>query len=198
MFTSDDTFLRGFFRAVGFAPLLFMAAANSPAQTKPQGLVSQPNQTDSALTAQIRKVFASISDNTLKAAREMPEASYGLKPASGARSFGELVAHIANVQSTLCGSMNGDKAVKTLAKNETKDTIVKGLITSIGACQGAFDELSAENMNTMVDTPSGKLTHLAALVYIVTHESEEYGQLAMHLRLNKLSPPTSDDAKGAL
>jgi len=50
----------------------------------------------------------------------------------------------------------------------------------------------------MVETPSGKLTHLAALVYIVTHESEEYGQMAIYLRLNKLTPPTSDDVKGAL
>jgi uncharacterized damage-inducible protein DinB len=140
----------------------------------------------------------SISDSTLKAAREMPEQLYSFRPADGARTFGALVAHLANVQSTLCGSMNGEKTAKTPAKNESKDSIVTGLSASMGACRRAFDELSAENINTMVDTPSGKLTHLAALIYIVTHESEEYGQMAIYLRLNKLTPPTSDDAKGAL
>ena len=133
-----------------------------------------------------------------KAAREMPEQLYSFKPADGTRTFGALVAHLANVQSTLCGSMNGEKAVKTPAKNESKDSIITGLSASISACRRAFDELSAENMNTMVDTSSRKLTHLAALIYIVTHESEEYGQLAIYLRLNKLTSPTSDDAKGAL
>jgi len=143
-------------------------------------------------------VFVSISDNTLKAAREMPEGLYAFKPADGTRNFGQLVAHLANVQSTLCGSMNGEKTVKTPAKNESKESIITGLSASIGACRRAFDELSAENINVMVETPSGKLTHLAALVYIVTHESEEYGQMAIYLRLNKLTPPTSDDVKGAL
>jgi len=181
-----------------FLGLTFIAAAPSWAQSNPQGITPQPNQTDSKLTAETRRAFVSISDNIVKAARQMPEASYSFKPADGTRTFGELVAHIANVQSTLCGSMNGNKAVKTPAKNESKDSIVKGLVASVGACESAFDELSAENANTIVETPAGKLTHLAALIYIITHESEEYGQLAIYLRLNKMVPPSSDQAKSVL
>ena len=185
-----------FSRSIAFGFFAFAAALPSLAQTKPQGLTPQPNQTDSALTAEVRKVFLSISDNTLKAAKEMPEESYGFKPAGATRTFGELVAHIANVQSTLCANMNGDKAAKTPAVNQSKDSIVAAFTSSIGSCHAVFDELSAENINTMVDTPSGKLTHLAALVYIVTHESEEYGQLSIYLRIKNLEPPTHDDAKG--
>ena len=144
MITPNDIFLRGIPKPVVFASLLFISTAPSPAQTKPQGLTPQPNQTDSALTAQTRKVFVSISDNTLKAAREMPEGLYAFKPADGTRTFGQLVAHLANVQSTLCGSMNGEKTVKTPAKNESKESIITGLSASIGACRRAFDELSAK------------------------------------------------------
>lgn len=65
-------------------------------------------------------------------------------------------------------------------------------------CQTAFDELSAENGNKMNRDSSRNLTHLAAFVYIITHASEEYGQMAIYLRLNHLAPPTSDDTKKAV
>ena len=192
------TALEGYGRKMLLAAVCLMTATGAQAQIKPQGLTSQPNQTDSALTAETRRVFISISNNTLKAARLMPEASYGFKPGDGARTFGELVAHIANVQSTLCGNMNGQKPATMPAKHESKEAIAMALVDSVNACQIAFTELSAENANKMVDTPVGKLTHLAALVYIITHESEEYGQLEIYLRLNKIAPPTSDQAKAVL
>jgi hypothetical protein len=58
--------------------------------------------------------------------------------------------------------------------------------------------LSAEDANKMVDAPAGKMTHLAALVYVITHASEEYGQMEIYLRLNHLAPPTNDQVKRTL
>jgi uncharacterized damage-inducible protein DinB len=177
--------------------LLVMATTASPlrAQGKsPQGLTPQPNQTDSALTAETRHVFQSVSENVLKAARQMPEASYSFKPTSGVRTFGQLIAHIANVQATLCGNINGHPPA-TAGGQASKDNEIKELQASVGECEMAFAELSAENATKMVQTPTGQLTHMAALVYIISHASEEYGQLGVYLRLNHLIPPTSDEAR---
>jgi uncharacterized damage-inducible protein DinB len=162
------------------------------AQNKPQGLTSQPNQTDSALTAETRNVFVNVSTNTLKAAREMPEKLYNFKPTNGVRTFGDLVAHIADVQSTLCSNINGSKPKKA-QQNESKEVMVNALAESVNECQISFSELSAENASTLVQAPVGQVTHLVALMYIITHESEEYGQMSIYLRLNHLSPSTSDD-----
>ncbi|MGH9692277.1 MAG: DinB family protein [Candidatus Acidiferrales bacterium] len=172
--------------------LVFIAAGNLPAQNKtPQGLTSQTHQTDSALTAQTRLVFQTISANTLKATREMPEKSYSFRPISGARTFGELVAHIADVQTALCSNINGQP--EKIVSQTSKEGLIKDLVHSAVECQSAFDELSAQNENTLVQTPSGQLTHLAALIYILTHGSEEYGQMEIYLRLNHLEPPTTDE-----
>jgi uncharacterized damage-inducible protein DinB len=181
-----------------YAILILAAASCLRAQSsKPQGLTSQPNQTDSALTAETRRVFQTIEENTIKAAREMPEASYNFTPINGVRTFGELIVHIANVQSTLCSNINGNHAAKAAAR-VSKDSNLKDLENSVRECQTAFDELSAENASKMVQTPAGELTHLAALVYIITHASEEYGQLAIYLRLTHLTPPTSDQLIGTI
>ncbi len=176
--------------------LVCLAVTNvGVAQNKPQGITPQPNQTDSALTAQIRTAFQSISTSLLKAVREMPEDKYNFRPADGVRTFGELVSHIANVQQQLCENINGHGPKNVIAPT-SKENRIKALEVSNGECQIAFSELSAENANKMVKAPSGEVTHLTALVFIITHASEEYGQMSMYLRQNNLVPPTTDDVKG--
>ena len=174
---------------------LFSISALGAQVKPPQGVAPQPNQTDSALTAETRRVFLTISANLLKATREMPENSYSFKPTSDVRTFGELIAHIANVQMTLCHNINGG-ASKNRDQQASKDNLIKNLEASAGECGRAFSELSAENANKMVQTPAGQVTHLAALVYIITHASEEYGQMSIYLRLNHLTPPTTDEPSG--
>ena len=171
---------------------LLLCIVTTQAQNKPQGLTSQPNQTDSALTAETRNVFVNVSENALKAAREMPDNLYDFRPADGVRTFRELVAHIADVQSTLCSNINGSKPKKT-QQNESKEAMVKALAESVAECQVPFSELSSENASTLVQAPVGQVTHLVALMYIITHESEEYGQMSIYLRLNHLLPPATDD-----
>ncbi len=181
-----------------FAFLLTITVCSLHAQNgKPQGLTSQPNQTDSAMTAETRRVFQSVEMNVVKTAQEMPESSYTFTPVKGVRTFGETMAHIANVQATLCTNINGGKLNKASGQ-ASKDAIIKDLENSVRSCQEAFDELSAENAQKMVQTPVGQLTHIAALVYIITHASEEYGELAVYLRLNNLTPPSTDQSKKTL
>jgi uncharacterized damage-inducible protein DinB len=180
--------------------ILLLTGSVVSGQTKspsgqPQGVIPQPNQTDSALTAETRRVFQSISMNILKAAREMPANAYDFKPSSDARTFGDLLAHIAKVQTTLCDNINNHRA-KMETQPPSKDNTIKDFETSVTECEESFAELSAENINTLVEAPAGKITHLAALIYIISHASEEYGQLTIYLRLNHLEPPTSDEPKG--
>jgi hypothetical protein len=49
-----------------------------------------------------------------------------------------------------------------------------------------------------VTTPVGQQTRLGALVMVVAHNNEEYGYMAVYLRMKGLVPPSSDPrpAKG--
>ena len=73
----------------------------------------------------------------------MPESSCGFRRVAGVRTFGDLIAHIANVQSTLCGNINGHRAHKATTP-ASKDNVTKDLRSSSQECETAFDELSAQ------------------------------------------------------
>jgi uncharacterized damage-inducible protein DinB len=172
-----------------------LTAQSTQIPNSPQGLTNQPNQTDNPLMAESRRVYQAVSTNLLKAAQEMPDNLYAYKPVGTSRTFGDLIEHIARVQRELCNNLNG-KHPENRLQSGSKEGRIKDLSGSIGDCDSAFAELSAQNANVMVQAPAGRVTHLAALEYIITHASEEYGQLTMYLRLNHLMPPTSDEPSG--
>jgi hypothetical protein len=174
--------------------ILFLSAAPLLSQKQGQGLTPEPNQTDSRATAEIRQIFHNTSANLLKATREMPENLYSFTPSEGTRTFGDMVAHITDVQSTLCGNLNRD-AKRPAKLPATKQQLISDLESSIAQCEVSFAELSAQNEGTSVSTPEGAKTHIGALIYIDTHLSQEYGQLTVYLSLNHLAPPSSDMPK---
>jgi hypothetical protein len=82
-------------KLITYAILILAAASCLQAQTsKPQGLTSLPNQTDSALTAETRHVFQMIEENHDQSRPRDAEASYSFTPTKGVRTFGELIAHL--------------------------------------------------------------------------------------------------------
>jgi len=54
------------------------------------------------MTAEVTAVYKGVSANILKAAEKMPETDYAFKPAPEVRTFGQLIAHVANAQMGLC------------------------------------------------------------------------------------------------
>jgi hypothetical protein len=159
----------------------------------PQGPTTQTNQTDNALGAEARRAFQSTSEDILKVAREMPEDFYDFKPVGYAHTFGELMEHIANVQMTLCGDINGHQA-KDTPRNASKDELLKDLTASVSECDISFAELSDENASKIVEGPTGQVTHLIALVYIITDAGNEYRKMSVYPHLNHPVHPTNDQA----
>ena len=60
------------------------------------------------MTAEVTAAYKEVSANILKAAEKMPDADYGFKPAPESRTFGQLIAHVADAQMGLCGAAKGE------------------------------------------------------------------------------------------
>ena len=143
--------------------------------------------------AEIRQQFYQVTNDIRRAVDRMPESNYDFKPAAGMRSFRELVAHISDVQNEICSAVFNDRKAKFMkSKTTSKADMAEALGGSFTACYQAFAELSPENAAARVSTPMGSMTRLGALVAVVAHNNEEYGYMAVYLRLKGVVPPSSD------
>jgi hypothetical protein len=171
-----------------FLTLACAAACSLAGQTQPPA-----KQTESPATKEIREEFYAVTNNIRHAADKMPESAYSFKPAPAMRSFGELLAHVADAQAKTCGSMLQDKKAVPLTPGTSKADLTKTLAASFDECYEAFSELSAQNENQMLPTPAGGRARIAALTMVLGHDNEEYGYMAVYLRLKGLVPPSTSD-----
>ena len=129
-----------------------------------------------------------------RAAEQVPETLYGFKATSDVRSFGQLFAHIADVNYAVCSASSKEKApagsIEKIA--QTKVEIQKALAASFAFCDRAFemvnDSTGGEPLKLFGAIDS---TRLGALAFNTGHVMEIYGNVVTYMRLNKMVPPSS-------
>ncbi|MGD9902789.1 MAG: DinB family protein [Vicinamibacterales bacterium] len=139
------------------------------------------------------------------AGAQLAEGDYDFKPAPGARSFGELVAHVADTNRAFCSAIAGAREPIGTEVERTvhaKAAIVTALKASTTLCQKALATLTDATLpaprafgggalidGTQIpvrDMPAGLLVMLLA-----SHTEREYGKLTLYLRTKGQVPPTS-------
>jgi hypothetical protein len=135
--------------------------------------------------------YAAIRDNLHKMAEAMPEENYSFKPTPDIRSFGELIAHVADAQTGICGGAAGAPKRGTAAGKTSKAELVAALKESSASCDAIFEATTEANSGAPVSMGSLKGSRLGLLEYNTGHDAEEYGYLAVYMRLKGLVPPTS-------
>ena len=165
------------------APLLAQAPA-TPASANP-------------LTDAIKDGGNRIKDLLVKSAEQMPETDYAFKPTPEVRSFGQLLAHVADANMAICGSVIGEKptgepAEKTALK---KAEIQKALADSFAVCDKAYASVTDASASQPVQFFGRQMPRLAVLSFNNGHAFEHYGNVVTYLRLKGLVPPSSQPRK---
>ncbi len=149
-------------------------------------------QTANPLSTEANQAYTGIKNNLTKMAEKMPEENYGFKPVPEIRAFGQLVAHVADAQMRTCSAVTGGTAQANAASKTSKADLVAALKDSFTACNAAYDSLTDATAGEMIKTGRGQRTKLGALVGNTTHSNEEYGYMAVYLRLKGIVPPSSE------
>lgn len=144
------------------------------------------------LSGELKQSYNSVKNNLLKAAEKMPEENYNFQPVPEIRTFGALVAHIADAQTRFCNAVLGEQKTPTAGSKKTKADIVAALKDSIGDCDKAFESLTDAAATEMIKMGRGQSTKMGALMRTVIHDNEEYGYMAVYLRLKGVVPPSSE------
>lgn len=144
-----------------------------------------------------RAFFQMAKTNVLKSADKMPEDKFGFRPSDDVRTYGQVLAHIADAQYTLCGMVREGKPVrKGIEKSATtKADIVKALNEAFAYCDAAYDGLTDSSSAAMVSWFGQPRTKLTVLDFNITHTYEHYGNLVTYMRINHIVPPSSEPKK---
>jgi hypothetical protein len=173
------------------APLAYAEKpATKPAEAKPAAEAANPN----FITASMTRSFDRIKKNVLGAAELMAPADYAFKPSPDVRSFGQIVAHVANASYMFCSKAKGEASPNKVDVEKTvtkKEDIVKALQGAFAYCDSVYASTTDASLNTPVEMFGNKANRFLALDINVSHDNEHYGNLVTYLRMKKLVPPSS-------
>jgi hypothetical protein len=131
------------------------------------------------VAADVRKGFEEVNDWVTKAADMVPADKYSYRPVDTVRTFGELIAHIADSYNYFCAQGVGNKVEWTtpIEKGKTdKETLLPKLKEAVGKCTAAYGANNAQ---------------LRPLFANVGHTSLHYGNIITYMRMMGLKPPSS-------
>jgi uncharacterized damage-inducible protein DinB len=128
-------------------------------------------------------------------AAAMPEDKYGFKPVPEEQSFGERVLHIAQVNVSLLQGLGAKTPVPTIDPKATSKTEAMAALQKTGDYGIAvIKEFSDQQLAERVASPwfMGPMsTRQRILYFLMMHSQDTYGQLAVYVRLNGITPPMS-------
>jgi uncharacterized damage-inducible protein DinB len=138
------------------------------------------------------------SKNMIAAAEAMPAEKYTFRASEQQATFGDLVAHSASANNTLCSAAAGEKAPDTSIKgNGAKQALVDQLKASFAYCDRAFEKVDASKLADEVQIYGRTMTKAWVLFHMALDWGDHYSQAATMLRQNGIMPPSAQPRTGA-
>jgi uncharacterized damage-inducible protein DinB len=157
----------------------------------PTPAVGIETRAENPLSSEVKQSYQTVKNNIIKSAEAMPEENYSFKPTPEIRSFAQVLGHVAEAQMRTCSAILGAQKSSDASSKTSKADLVAALHEAFGQCDKAYETVTDADASNMIKTPRGQRTKLGALVANTTHDTEQYGILAVYLRLKGLVPPSS-------
>jgi len=157
-----------------------LAVAGLLLSVSPLSAQSAPPSLDMPmLLGELGKSFAEVSSLVTKSADMVPADKYTYRPVATVRTFGELVAHVADSYIFYCSRASGRNLQwsDAIEKGKTdKATVMQKLNESLAICTAAH---------------GGSSPNIGPLFSNINHTSLHYGNMVTYLRMLGLVPPSS-------
>jgi DinB superfamily len=139
-----------------------------------------------------KQAYNRVKSVLTKAAEKIPDADYSFKATPDVRTIATLIGHIADVQSRMCAGLTGSQPAASASSKTAKADLVAALQESFSACDKAVDSLTDANALEAVGSGRMQRTRIGAIYGMLIHSNEEYGYLAVYMRLKGIVPPSSE------
>lgn len=138
-------------------------------------------------TTVTQRYFTGIRRNLEAAAEAMPANKYAFKPTDGQMSFAEWINHSTERNYADCATLKGEaapEAAKKVASLKEKADVSQALKDSFAYCAAAIEGIDDQKV-----LASPQMTY--ALLHVVVHNNEIYGNIAVYLRVSGIVPPST-------
>jgi uncharacterized damage-inducible protein DinB len=151
--------------------------------------------------------FRTVRGNTIQIAEEIPEESYGFRPAEGVRTVGELLIHIALLYSfsrrvhaeerrTAIAGFDFPAHIRKMRAEEAKPRTKAEILDLLKAngnewatyLEGLSEDFLAERVEMMPGSEPPSKSRFEMLISVKEHEMHHRGQLMLGQRMLGLVP----------
>jgi hypothetical protein len=143
------------------------------------------------LSTEAQQAWARTIGFAVAAAEKMPDEGYAYKPTPESMSFKELVAHTADSAMGACSGYSGERKTAGAAKMESKAELVGAMKAAQTECEKAYGSLTDAKAVEMIAGRGGNRSRLSTLWGNTVHIEHEYAQMAVHLRVKGVVPPST-------
>lgn len=148
------------------------------------------------LSTELRQSWNRTINNVVAAAEKMPEGDYNFKPAPESQSFRDLVAHTADSAMGTCSAYSGERKMAGARDMTAKADLVGAMKAAQAECEKAYGSITDAKAAEVIQGPRGSRSRLGTLYGNAIHIEHEYAQMAVHLRLKGIVPPSSEGRGG--
>jgi DinB superfamily len=147
------------------------------------------------VSADARQSYALVKDSLLKAAERMPAQDYSFRTVPQVRTFGEMIAHVADAQLLMCQVVKGEKTTanaKFAPPKTAKADLMASLKASFDYCDPVYASMTDQSGVVPVKWFRWDMSRLGLLNWNIAHDNEMYGIIGAFLRIKGLVPPSSE------
>ena len=158
-------------------------------------LVGTPAVSQGQVVSSLANIHA-VTERAITATADLiSEDLYSFRPTDEVRTLGQLLAHVADANYSICSAAAGQDNPNTESFEETKTTkteIKQALADAFAYCRDIYGHMSdAKGAETVPFLGEQDFARSAILAFNSTHSYEHYGNLVTYMRLNGITPPTS-------
>ncbi len=178
--------LLAFVACLAAVPVLAQAPAAAPA-----------GPTD-PLSKSLYGMFNTIRLNLNQSAEKVPEADYAFQPTKEVRTFGQMLAHVANSNYWYCAAAKGEPNPNKDDLEKTKTTkadLVKVLADALTYCEGVYAGMTDAKLVEMIKAGQNEVPRAGRLIGNISHDNEHYGNLVTYMRIKGIVPPSTERAQ---
>ena len=171
-----------------YRSLLLLAVVATPVLAQQQ----QGGDQSRAAVAAARASWMAAHTYIVRSAEQMSEADFAFKPVATVRSFGQIVAHVADDETGWCAQVLGEPLKQTQYEKKltAKADVVRAIRDAGTYCEKAYS-LSDAQAAGMATIWGGQQPKIKGLMDNAAHDWEHYGNIVTYLRLKGMVPPSS-------